>query len=45
MAFFMQLRPALYVALITLSPATLLIDRLIPAQRFSWDQRSPQGVL
>jgi Na+-transporting NADH:ubiquinone oxidoreductase subunit NqrB len=45
MAFFMQMRPALYVALITLSPATFLIDRLIPAQRFGWDQRSPQGVL
>jgi Na+-transporting NADH:ubiquinone oxidoreductase subunit NqrB len=36
LAFFMQMRPALYVALIVLSPATLLLDRIIPAQRFSW---------
>jgi Na+-transporting NADH:ubiquinone oxidoreductase subunit NqrB len=45
MAFFMQMRPALYFALIMLSPVVVLIDRLIPAQRFTWDQRSPQGVL
>jgi Na+-transporting NADH:ubiquinone oxidoreductase subunit NqrB len=36
LAFFMQMRPALYFALIALSPATLLIDRLIPAPRFAW---------
>jgi len=36
MAFFMQMRPALYVALIALSPFTLLIDRVLPAQRFAW---------
>ena len=36
MAFFMQLRPALYFALIFLSPLTLLLDRLIPAERFIW---------
>jgi Na+-transporting NADH:ubiquinone oxidoreductase subunit NqrB len=45
MAFFMQMRPALYFALIALSPATLLIDRLLPAQRFSWANPAPQGVL
>ena len=44
MAFFMQMRPALYFALILLSPLTLLIDRLIPAQRFSWSARAAQGV-
>jgi Na+-transporting NADH:ubiquinone oxidoreductase subunit NqrB len=41
MTFFMQMRPALYVALIALSPLVLLIDRILPAQRFSW--RAPAG--
>jgi len=41
LAFFMQMRPALYVALIALSPLTLLLDRIIPAKRFAW---IPQGV-
>jgi Na+-transporting NADH:ubiquinone oxidoreductase subunit NqrB len=36
LAFFMQMRPALYIALIALSPFILLIDRLLPAQRFHW---------
>ncbi|GLH78145.1 hypothetical protein SSBR45G_30530 [Bradyrhizobium sp. SSBR45G] len=36
LTFFMQMRPALYVALIALSPLTLVLDRLIPAARFSW---------
>lgn len=36
LAFFMQMRPALYVALIALSPVTLLLDRLAPAARFAW---------
>jgi Na+-translocating ferredoxin:NAD+ oxidoreductase RnfD subunit len=36
LTFFMQMRPALYVALIALSPFTLLLDRLIPATRFQW---------
>jgi Na+-transporting NADH:ubiquinone oxidoreductase subunit NqrB len=36
LAFFMQMRPALYVALIALSPVTLLLDRIIPANRFQW---------
>lgn len=44
MAFFMQMRPALYVALIGLSPATLLLDRLLPAARFSWSDPIPHGV-
>jgi enediyne biosynthesis protein E5 len=43
LTFFMQMRPALYVALIALSPVTLLIDRLIPAQKFQWTP-SPQGA-
>jgi hypothetical protein len=41
LAFFMQMRPALYVALIALSPLTLLLDRIIPARRFAW---TPQGA-
>jgi enediyne biosynthesis protein E5 len=36
LAFFMQMRPALYVALVVLSPVTLLLDKLIPANRFTW---------
>jgi len=39
------MRPALYSALILLSPATLVLDRLIPAQRFTWANGAPQGVL
>ena len=45
MTFFMQMRPALYVALIALSPFILLIDRILPAQRFFWKpamQGAPQ---
>jgi Na+-transporting NADH:ubiquinone oxidoreductase subunit NqrB len=44
MAFFMQMRPALYVALIALSPLTLLIDRILPAQRFTWARPALQGA-
>jgi enediyne biosynthesis protein E5 len=44
LAFSMQLRPALYLALIVLSPAILLIDRLLPAERFAWTRPTPQGV-
>ena len=38
LAFFMQMRPALYVALIALSPLILLIDKILPAQRFQWSR-------
>jgi enediyne biosynthesis protein E5 len=44
MAFFMQMRPALYFALIILSPATVIIDWLIPAQQFTWADPAPQGA-
>jgi enediyne biosynthesis protein E5 len=44
LAFFAQMRPALYVALIALSPATLFIDRLMPAKKFTWTT-TPQGAL
>jgi Na+-transporting NADH:ubiquinone oxidoreductase subunit NqrB len=43
-AFFMQMRPALYVALIALSPLTLFIDRILPAQRFAWTRPALQGA-
>jgi enediyne biosynthesis protein E5 len=36
LAFFMQMRPALYVALIALSPFILLLDKILPAERFAW---------
>ena len=39
LAFFMQMRPALYVALIAISPLTLLIDRILPAERFTWTRQ------
>jgi enediyne biosynthesis protein E5 len=44
MTFFMQMRPALYVALIALSPCILLLDRILPAQRFSWTAPAIQGA-
>jgi enediyne biosynthesis protein E5 len=44
LAFSMQMRPALYIALIALSPFTMLIDRILPAQRFSWTAPVLQGV-
>ena len=44
MAFFMQMRPALYVALIALSPLIILIDKLLPAQRFLWTRPAIEGV-
>ncbi len=36
LAFFMQFRPALYMALVALSPITPLLNRLIPGQPFQW---------
>jgi Na+-translocating ferredoxin:NAD+ oxidoreductase RnfD subunit len=44
MAFFMQMRPALYVALIALAPFVFLIDRILPAERFAWTRPTPQGA-
>jgi enediyne biosynthesis protein E5 len=44
LTFFMQMRPALYVALIVLSPAILLIDKVLPAERFAWNRPAQQGA-
>src|SRR5215213_7377433 len=44
MAFFMQMRPALYVALIALAPFVMLIDRVFPAQRFAWSKPATEGA-
>ena len=44
LAFFMQMRPALYVALIALSPLILLIDKILPAERFAWNRPATQGA-
>jgi Na+-translocating ferredoxin:NAD+ oxidoreductase RnfD subunit len=44
LAFFMQMRPALYFALIVLSPATRLIDRVLPAPRFAWTAPACKGA-
>jgi enediyne biosynthesis protein E5 len=43
LAFFMQMRPALYVALIAVSPLTFLLDRVLPASKFEWSPNI-QGV-
>ncbi|HUI98362.1 MAG TPA: RnfABCDGE type electron transport complex subunit D [Xanthobacteraceae bacterium] len=45
LAFFWQMRPALYVALIALSPATPLIDRIFPAARFAWTAPTRTGAV
>jgi Na+-transporting NADH:ubiquinone oxidoreductase subunit NqrB len=42
LTFFMQMRPALYVALIALSPLILLIDKVLPAERFQWSRQAIQ---
>jgi Na+-transporting NADH:ubiquinone oxidoreductase subunit NqrB len=44
LAFFMQMRPALYIALIAISPLTLLIDYILPAERFAWSRPASQGA-
>jgi enediyne biosynthesis protein E5 len=44
LAFFMQMRPALYFALIVLSPLTHLIDRVLPAPRFAWTAREHDAI-
>ena len=44
LAFFIQMRPALYFALIALSPAMLVIDRILPAPRFSWSAPAFKGA-
>jgi enediyne biosynthesis protein E5 len=44
LAFFMQMRPALYVALIALAPLTFLIDRVFPAERFVWRRLAMHGA-
>jgi Na+-transporting NADH:ubiquinone oxidoreductase subunit NqrB len=36
LAFFMQIRPALYFALIALSPLTPLLDKIVRAGKFEW---------
>lgn len=44
LAFFMQMRPALYVALVALSPLVLLIDKFLPAARFTWARPITEGA-
>jgi Na+-transporting NADH:ubiquinone oxidoreductase subunit NqrB len=44
LAFFVQLRPALYFALIMLAPLTVLIDKVLPAQRFAWSRPVLEGA-
>jgi len=44
LAFFWQMRPALYVALIAVSPLTILFDRIFPAARFAWTAPAHEGA-
>jgi Na+-transporting NADH:ubiquinone oxidoreductase subunit NqrB len=44
LAFFMQMRPALYVALVALAPFNPILDQLFPATRFNWATSKKQGV-
>jgi enediyne biosynthesis protein E5 len=44
LAFFMQMRPALYVALTALSPLTPMLDRILPAERFQWVKPANPGA-
>jgi len=44
LAFFGQVQPALYVALIALSPTTLLFDRVFIAPQFKWTRPAHQGA-
>jgi Na+-transporting NADH:ubiquinone oxidoreductase subunit NqrB len=44
LAFFFQMRPALYLALFAISPVTLLLDRLFPEQRFTWAGPARKGL-
>lgn len=44
LAFFMQMRPALYVALVALSPVNPILDRLFPGKRFQWTTSKRQGA-
>jgi enediyne biosynthesis protein E5 len=42
LAFAMQMRPALYIALIVLSPLVPLLDCRLPATRFAWPKPTPE---
>jgi enediyne biosynthesis protein E5 len=44
LAFSMQMRPALYVALIALAPIVFLLDKVLPALRFTWTAPIIPGV-
>jgi Na+-translocating ferredoxin:NAD+ oxidoreductase RnfD subunit len=41
LAFFEQMREALYLALFLLAPTVPLLDRLMPAHRFAWSSAAP----
>jgi Na+-transporting NADH:ubiquinone oxidoreductase subunit NqrB len=43
LAFFLQMRPALYLALVALSPLNPLFDKVFPAERFAWRPASQGG--
>jgi Na+-transporting NADH:ubiquinone oxidoreductase subunit NqrB len=41
LAFFEQMREALYLALFIVAPLVPLVDRLLPARRFAWSATAP----
>lgn len=44
LAFWMQMRPALYVSLFALSPLVPLLDWALPARRFAWRPQDATAV-
>jgi enediyne biosynthesis protein E5 len=44
LAFFLQMRPALYVALFAVSIAVPVLDRVFRAERFAWSRPTPTGA-
>ena len=44
LAFFLQMRPALYVALIVLAPSVFLLDAVLPGRRFAWASPANEGA-
>ena len=44
LAFFLRMRPALYVALIVLAPSVFLLDAVLPGRRFAWASPANEGA-
>jgi hypothetical protein len=44
LAFFLQMRPAAYVALVVLAPSVVLLDAVLPGRRFAWASPANEGA-